>query len=175
MVKSDLFKVIKSRRSIRKYTNENVSNELIEKLIDAARYAPSSHNSQPWEFVVVRDKEKIKKLSKTHMRSGFLVNAPVVIVVCVDTKKCELYPGNICSTSAAVENILLAATGLNLATCWVYAHESEDYKNENYIRKILDIPEHLLVLCMIPVGYAAETPGKKKVRDLNKIIHYEKF
>jgi len=175
MEKSYLMDIIKKRRSIRKFLDKNISNELIKKLIDGARYAPSSHNTQPWEFIVVRDKEKIKHLSKTHQWSEFLANAPVVIVVCVDSEKCEMYPGNMFSVCAAVENMLLTATSLDLATCWVYVHDPKDKKNENHIRKILDIPEHIFVLCMIAVGYASEVPRIKKVRNLNEMIHYEKF
>ena len=172
----DVLEAIKGRRSIRAFKNEDISSETVEKLIDAARWAPSAGNIQPWEFIIVRNPEIKRNLAKAALNQSFIEEAPVVIVVCADEIRSSQGYGFrgktlycIQDTAAATQNIHLAAYSLGLGTCWVGAF------NEEEARKILEIPQGVRPVAIIPVGYPAEKPPARNRRPLNQIIHYEKF
>lgn len=172
----DVLEAIKGRRSIRAFKSEDVPPEIVEKLIDAARWAPSAGNIQPWEFIIVRNPEIKRNLAKAALNQSFIEEAPVVIVVCADEIRSSQGYGVrgktlycIQDTAAATQNIHLAAYSLGLGTCWVGAF------NEEEARKILEIPQGVRPVAIIPVGYPAEKPPARNRRPLNQIIHYEKF
>ena len=172
----DLFEAIKSRRSIRAYTRENVSKEEVEKLIDAARWAPSAGNIQPWEFVVVRDVGIKQKLAVAALDQTFIEEAPVVIVVCADEAQSGGGYGSrgvtlycIQDTAAATQNILLGAHALGLSTCWIGAFQEE------LVKRALNTPQNIRPVAIIPVGYAAEKPEAPTRRSLKEIVHCETF
>jgi nitroreductase len=172
----DVFDAIKERRSIRAYTDEKVSEEDVERLIDAARWAPSAGNIQPWEFVIVKDMETKRKLSDAALNQAFIEKAPVVIVVCADLNRSSRGYGSrgvhlysLQDTAAATENILLAAQELGLATCWVGAfHESE-------VAKAVKAPRNLRPVAIVAVGHPAERPMGSPRRSVDEIVHYETF
>jgi len=172
----DVFEAIKTRRSIRAFTRQDVSKEDVKKLLDAARMAPSAGNIQPWEFIVVRDPQMKRALSIAALDQTFIEEAPVVIVVCADLtlsasgygiRGVRLYC--LQDTAAAIQNMLLAACALGLATCWVGAFHEEE------ARKVLNIPSGVRPVAIIPVGYPAETPEARWKRPLSEIVHYETF
>jgi nitroreductase len=172
----DVLEAIKERRSIRAYTDEEVSEEDVERLIEAARWAPSAGNIQPWAFVVVKDVETKRKLSYATLNQTFIQEAPVVIVVCADLTRSSSGYGSrgvhlysIQDTAAATENILLAAQELGLATCWVGAFR------ENEVAKAVKAPRNLRPVAMIAVGYPAERPATPQKRSFNEIVHYGTF
>lgn len=172
----DVLEAIKGRRSIRAFKSQAVSTEIVERLIDAARWAPSAGNIQPWEFIIVRNPEIKRNLAKAALNQSFIEEAPVVIVVCADEIRSSQGYGVrgktlycIQDTAAATQNIHLAAYSLGLGTCWVGAF------NEEEARKILEIPQGVRPVAIIPVGYPAEKPSARNRRPLNQIIHYEKF
>ena len=172
----DVLEAIKGRRSIRAFKSQAVSTEMVERLIDAARWAPSAGNIQPWEFIIVRNPEIKRNLAKAALNQSFIEEAPVVIVVCADEIRSSQGYGFrgktlycIQDTAAATQNIHLAAYSLGLGTCWVGAF------NEEEARKILEIPQGVRPVAIIPVGYPAEKPPARNRRPLNQIIHYEKF
>ena len=171
-----MLEAIKNRRSIRAFKNEDISSETVEKLIDAARWAPSAGNIQPWEFIIVKNSEVKRRLAEAALNQKFVEEAPIVIVVCADESRSfkgyglrgkSLYC--IQDTAAAIQNIHLAACSLGLATCWVGAFKEED------VRKILDVPDGVRPVALVPVGYPAEKPSPPPRRPLSQIIHYEKF
>jgi len=172
----DVFEAIKKRRSIRAYADEKVSEKDVERLIEAARCAPSAGNIQPWEFVIVKDMETKRKLSDAALNQTFIEKAPVVIVVCADLNRSSRGYGSrgenlysIQDTAAATENILLAAQELGLATCWVGAfHEKE-------VAKAVKAPRNLRPVAIVPVGHPAERPAASPKRSVNEIVHYETF
>jgi nitroreductase len=171
-----LFEAIKSRRSVRAFTREDVSKEEVEKLIDAARWAPSAGNIQPWEFIVVRKPEIKRRLSIAALRQTFIEEAPVVIVVCANQMRSGRGYGArgvnlycLQDTAAAIQNMLLAACALGLATCWVGAFREEEAK------KALNLPEGVRPIAIIPVGHPAEKPLGRSRRPLSEIIHYETY
>ena len=172
----DVFEAIRGRRSIRAFRETDVPKETVEKLIEAASWAPSAGNIQPWEFIVVRNPETKRKLAEAALGQSFIEEAPVVIVVCADEERSARGYGTrgktlycIQDTAAAIQNIHLAAYALGLGTCWVGAFREEE------ARKILEIPDGVRPVAIIPVGYPAESPSPRSRRPLKQIIHYEKF
>ncbi|MFA6255249.1 MAG: nitroreductase family protein [Patescibacteria group bacterium] len=153
----DFWKVLKSRHCVRSFdSNKPVADEQIEKLINAAKMAPSAGNCQDWEFVVVKEKEKKQQLIEQAIsfRQSFVAKAPIVIVVCVDSNKTKDHYGerghdlySIQDTAAATQNLLLATTALGLGACWVGAFD------ENKTREVLNLTDNLRPVVIIPVGY----------------------
>ena len=172
----DVLEAIKERRSIRAFTDEKVSEKDVERLIDAARWAPSAGNTQPLELVVVKDKEMKRKLSEAALNQTFIEKAPVVIVVCADLNRSSRGYGSrgehlysLQDTAAATENILLAAQELGLATCWVGAFREKE------VAKAVKAPRNLKPVAIVPVGHPAERPVAPPKRSVNEIVYYETF
>jgi len=172
----ELLEAIKHRRSVRAYTREDVSEEEVEKLIDAARCAPSAGNIQPWEFVIVRDAEIKQKLAAAALDQTFIEEAPVVIVVCADEAQSNEGYGNrgvtlycIQDTAAAIQNILLVVHALGLGACWVGAFREE------LVKKALNTPMNIRPIAVIPVGHTAEKPRAPSRRAFKEIVHNETF
>lgn len=172
----DVFEAIKTRRSIRAFTKEKVSEEEVQRLIDAARLAPSAGNIQPWKFVIVRDARTKRRLSAAALDQTFIEEAPVVIVVCADEARSGWRYGSrgvilycLQDTAAAVQNILLAACALGLGTCWVGAFHEEE------VRKVVNTPRGMRPVAIVPVGYPAEKPSPRLKRSISEIVHYETF
>jgi len=172
----ELLEAIKGRRSVRAFKRQDVPEETVEKLIDAARHAPSSGNIQPWEFVVVRNLEVKRKLARAALNQAFVEEAPVVIVVCANERRSSMGYGSrgktlycIQDTAAATQNILLTAYSLGLGACWIGAF------NEDEAKLALNAPEGIRPMAIIPVGYPDETPPQRSRRSLSQIVHHENF
>jgi nitroreductase len=172
----DVFEAIKGRRSIRAFTDEPVSEDEVNQLLDAARRAPSAGNIQPWEFVVVRDAKLKRGLVEAALNQTFIEEAPVVFVVCANqTRSSRRYGSRGASlyclqdTAAAIQNINLAAYALGLATCWVGAFQEEE------ARKVLQISDGVRPVAIIPVGHPAEKPAPRSRRPVSEIVHREVF
>jgi nitroreductase len=148
---------ILKRRSIRKYTRENVNDTMITALIKAAMAAPSASNRTPWHFIVIKDRKQLDSLADAHLYGKMLYEAPLCIAVCGDTTVSELYWVQDCS--AATENLLLAAAGLNLGGVWLGVYPRQERVTQ--IKNILQLPSHIIPLNLIAVGHPAE---KKKAR-----------
>jgi len=137
--------LIRKRQSIRKYKQTPVPKDMIIQILEAARIAPSGGNRQPWHFIVVQNKETIKKLAG---RQEWAATAPVMILGLVDKRQQASYYYN--DMGVAFEHIILKATDLGLGTCWMGMMRRSDEAN-----KLLDIPEELEVIIQTPVGYPA--------------------
>lgn len=163
----DTTKCIKTRRSIRSYQDKKIDKKIIEEIIDCARFAPTGHNLQPWEFIIVTNKDNLKLLSEVCTYGKFIKNAACCIVVCGDKHNHHLIE----DCSAATQNILLAANVYGIGSCWV-AGWKRTYNKD--IKNILKIPDDIDIVSVIPLGYPSEKPkiGKK---DLKEIIHWDKF
>lgn len=170
----DVFEAIEKRRSIRNYDPTPVPKEKLEKILEAARFAPSASNVQPRHFIVVTDAEKREALS-AGMFAHFLKQAPMVIVACGDEKKAPKW--HVIDVAIAVENMVLAATGEGLGTCWIGSFD------ENKVRDVLKIPENLKVVVLLAVGYSGgkESLGSKvlrlvrKRRSLDELVSFEEY
>jgi nitroreductase len=172
----DVLEAVKGRRSIRAYKSDNVSSEIVEKLVEAALWAPSAGNIQPWEFIIVRKPEIKRKLVEAALDQTFIEEAPVVIVVCANEVRSSQGYGIrgktlycLQDTAAAIQNIHLTAHSVGLGTCWIGAFKEEE------ARQILNIPKGVRPIAIIPIGYAAESPAPRNRRPLNQIVHYETF
>lgn len=172
----DVLEAIKSRRSIRAFKNQDVPAEIVEELIDAARWAPSAGNIQPWEFIIVQKPKIKRKLVEAALGQTFIEEAPVVIVVCADEEHSSQGYGVrgktlycIQDTAAAIQNIHLTAYSLGFGTCWVGAFREEE------TREILKIPRGIRPVAIIPVGYPAEVPRARSRKPISQIVHYETF
>ena len=145
------------RRSIRKYTSKPVTEEQIEKILRAGMAAPSAGNQQPWHFIVIDDKKLLSEIPKFHPYSSMLNEASCAIVVCGDItlQKYEGYWVQDCS--AATQNMLLMATELGLGSVWLGVYPREE--RVVAVKKLLGIPESVIPLCIISIGYPAEKKG----------------
>ncbi|MDP2900660.1 MAG: nitroreductase family protein [Candidatus Bathyarchaeota archaeon] len=156
--------VLLKRRSIRRYKDAPIPREKILKILEAARIAPSASNKQPWHFIVVEKKETIKQLAK----SEWAAKAPLMIVGLADQEASPNWCSN--DLGIAFEHIALAATNLGLGTCWM-----GQTGREELIRKLLDIPDKLRPVAVMPIGVPDETPPPKERKSLDDIVSWEKF
>jgi len=156
--------VIKKRRSIRKYKDTPVPKEQILEILEAARIAPSASHRQPWHFIVVEDKETIKKLAK----SEWAAKAPVMIVGLADQAASPVWCIN--DLGVAFEHIVLAATDFGLGTCWMGQSNREDL-----VKGLLDVPDNFKVVALTTLGVSDETPAVKERKSLDAIVSWEKY
>lgn len=143
------------RRSIRKYTDKAVSEEQIEQILRAGMAAPSAGNEQPWHFIVINDRDILYEIPKFHPYAQMLTEASHAIVVCGDLTL-QKYQGYwVQDCSAATENMLLMAQDLGIGSVWLGVYPSEDRVKE--LKKLLGLPESVIPLNIISIGYSAET------------------
>ncbi len=173
---NELFNLAAKRRSIRRYTGEKVSDEIVNEILKVALLAPSSWGRHPVEFVVVRDKEMIKKISRCkRMGAGPLPTADVAIVVMVDKSDCELW---IEDAAVASTYILLAAEQFDIGACWIHMRNRAGQRTtaDEEIRQLLNVPEKYSVLNVVALGQKNEKKSPRTEKDLHlENIHYEKF
>ena len=153
---------IATRTSIRDYEARPVEQTKVDKMLRAAMAAPTAMNKQPWHFVVVNQRSVLDALSEANPNAKMLKKAPLAIVVCGDTEKMIEGGGRdfwIQDASAATENLLLAAHAMGLGAVWTGAYPSEERCNS--ISKVLSLPNNLIPLNMVVIGYPAEHPQPK--------------
>jgi nitroreductase len=150
----EVMDAILGRRSIRKYSPQAVDQELIRELLTAAMSAPSAGNEQPWHFVVIKDKNLLNEIPKFHPHSSMLREAPLAILVCGDLTL-EKYKGYwVQDCSAATQNLLLAAHARGLGAVWLGIYPIDE--RVEGMRKLLSLPEHIVPLSVVSLGYPAE-------------------
>lgn len=165
----DTVEAIQNRYSCRSYRADPVSSELLMKLVDAGRLAPSGRGEQPWEFVVVTDVSTLKELAK-QAESGPQIGraAACIAVFCRKDAKYALEDG-----AASTENILLAVTGLGLGACWI-AGDKKPYAGR--VASALNAPPDMKLISLISLGFPAdEIPKDRKRRPLNEVLHWQGF
>ena len=161
----DALEAIKKRRSVRSYTGEPIPRKDIEAILDAGRLAATGGNRQPWDFIVVTERQTIDKLK---IAAEWMDKAGAIIAVVVDpASRWWVEDG-----SAAIENILLAATAMGYGSCWL---EGWTLPHEEEFKKLLGVPADRRLLTLIPLGVPTEWPGKKTKRPLADVIHWERF
>ena len=179
---SELMDTIQSRRSIRRYQEKAVPDEILNKLLEAACWAPSWANTKYWHFVVVNDTEIKKKIQETvsarNPSSLAIVNAPVLLVVCGQLKKSGYYNDEyptkfgdwfMYDLGLATQNLCLAAHDSGLATVIVGLFDQDK------VGKIIKLPVEHEVLVLIPLGYPDHEPSPPKRRELHEFVHYDSF
>lgn len=168
----EALEAILTRRSVRRYTDQPVSDESITGLLKAAMAAPSAQNQQPWEFIVLREHSLLEKLAAASPYAGMVAGAQVAVVVCGDISR-ERSPGYwIQDCSAAVQNLLVAAHASGLGAVWLGIYPRADRVAR--LRDLFALPEHIIPLAAISIGYPAETPGPAERFDPDR-IHFDKW
>lgn len=158
---------IKKRHSTRNFSSKPIATKLIEEIIDSARFAPTARNVQPWEFIVVAQKDTLRMLAALADNGKFIADCPCCIAVfCQDTK---YYLEDGC---AATENILISAADLGIAACWV-AGDKKPYCGK--ISEILGVPPQFKLISLIAMGYAEKEAAVPTKRPLNEVLHWGKF
>lgn len=151
------------RRSIRSYQDRAVEDDKITKLLEAGMAAPSARNIRPWHFVVIKNRDILDKITDIHPYSSMLKEAPLAIAVC--GKHDERYWIQDCS--AAMQNILLAATSLGLGSVWLGVYPREERTQQ--IKELLDLPEDISPLGIASIGYPNETKPNKELYESDKV------
>jgi nitroreductase len=160
----DALEAIRKRRSVRKFTGDIVPREDLEKIVDAGRLAATGSNRQPWEFIVVTDRELKDQLTSI---GKWMKKAGAIIAVVVDPySRWWLEDG-----SAAIENMLIASTALGYGSCWV---EGDALPLEEEFKIILSIPKGKRLLALVPVGVPVEWPTVEK-RPLESVLHWQVY
>jgi nitroreductase len=168
----DVFTAISQRSSVRAYKATDVEEDKLKKILEAARLSPSASNRQDWKFIMVRNKEAKKKLAKAAFGQSFIGEAPVVLVACGTDSKAVMacgQPTHTVDVSIACVFMILQAQELGLGTCWIGAFDQDETK------KILNIPGHVRVVAVIPLGYPNQPASKKIRKNLDQIVCYEKY
>ena len=166
--------LIRKRRSIRRFREQGVEPEKIDLLIEAALRAPSSRGLNPWEFIVVTDRDLLKKLARAKAHgSSFLVNAPLGIVICADPQRCDVWIED-CSIASIF--IHLTAESIGLGSCWVQIRDrvcNDSMTSKDYVKEVLSIPRAMRVESIIALGYPDEKkpPHPGEDLDYKKVFH----
>jgi len=180
----EFFEVLESRRSVRSFEERPVPEELLRRVIEAVRNAPSAGNMQPWELVVVRERDAIHRIVETTFtgfdpssgqQQAWLEGAPVIVVTCADVKRSASRYGAMGSqvavldTAAAVQCMLLAAVAVGLGSCWVSGFDPVA------LAHALRLPDTLKPLAILPLGFPAAVPGAPPRFALEDFVHWESF
>ncbi|MCK5641759.1 MAG: nitroreductase family protein [Gammaproteobacteria bacterium] len=163
---------IKLRRSVRSYQEKEVEKEKLNKVLEAARLAPSASNRQEWKFIVVKDKETKEKLAIAASDQTFIAEAPIILVACATESQSIMLCGQpryTVDVSIAMSFIILQARELGLGTCWIGAFE------EPSVKEILGIPNHIRVVAITPLGYPAQDPPARPRKKLEQIVCFDKY
>lgn len=164
--------LIKKRRSVRRYEERAVEPEKIETLLRAAMQAPSAKNQQPWEFIVVTDKEKRESISKMSPYSGFAADAPVLIITLCDLDRADQFNWWVSDMAACTENILLQAVEEGLGACWCGFYPYADRVEP--LKELFDLPRNIMPFSIVTLGYPA-----RESRIVDRFeparVHYEKY
>jgi nitroreductase len=159
---------ILSRRSVRKYENKEIPQEVVDHILEAGRQAPSAINKQPIRFVVVKDGELTRNFSSA-LFNRFIKDAPMVIVGCADIKSLLTGKWAIIDATIALQNMVIAAWSLGVGSCWIGAFD------EDKIKQLLKIPQNWKIVALVTFGYPAEEPKPKKKKAIEELFGFNSF
>src|SRR5438094_7726617 len=198
MNSASLLQIIKKRRSVRVYKAGKVSDKQLEAILEGARWAPSGANTQPWEFVVTRDRKKMKRIREIYdnewrqrkredpvnykgLKKDYVGDVSVIVLACGDPRTKAVYLTTRqqadreklfqASMANAVQQMMLAAASMNLGTVWVSVREEV----EPELRKLFQVPEALRLLWVVPIGHARSWPRAKPRRSITAFTHFEVY
>ena len=174
----EFYEVIRTRRSVRSYKPDPIPDDVLQRVLEAARIAPSGSNRQPWRFIIVRDEETKKKLVPACHNQSWIAEAPIIVVACAQELAYNRggYMGKlsgIMDVTIAFTHLILAARAEGLGTCWIGAFDNEQ------VKEVLGVPSGWNVAALTPLGYPAE--GESAFREpvgrkpLDEIISTDKF
>ncbi|MHA1557371.1 MAG: nitroreductase family protein [Candidatus Heimdallarchaeota archaeon] len=165
----DTLELLKSRRSIRKYKSQPVEEEKLNKCLEAARWAPSASNKQPWEFLIVKDEVMRKKFAEIHPYAKFVAESPVVFIPLTNPEIHSKY--HMSDTALTILHFMIQAHAEGLGTCWAGVIGTSF---EAEIKKLLNIPEHLNVMALVALGYPDQVRDSSR-KQLEELIHWELY
>ena len=172
----ELFEALRERRSVRSFTSEPIPSTFLEKILEAARWAPSAGNCQARDVIIIQNDKIKQKLSAAALDQICIEEAPINIVVCANELRSARRYGDrgkafycILDAAATVQNILLAAHGLGLGACWIGAF------NDQLVSEILYLPTWLRPVAIIPIGHPGETPEKPQRLSLKDLVHIDRY
>jgi nitroreductase len=170
----EFYEVIKERKSVRKYKPDPIPDDVLHRILETGRIAPSAKNIQPWHFVVVKNPEIKEMVAEACRGQRFMAEAPVIICGCALEDIAWGRMGGYMSSFAvdlaiAMEHMILAAANEGLGTCWIGAFVEKD------VKKILGIPDNVRVVALTPVGYPAEVPKDRGRKLFKDIVSYDKY
>jgi nitroreductase len=172
VIHMETLEAIHTRRSIRRFTSKKVDDSDIQKIIHAGMMAPSAGNEQPWQFLVICNRQTLDEIPKAHPYAEMVPQTSAAILLCGDLTL-ETRKGYwVQDCAAAMENMLLATHALGLAGVWLGVHPREP--RTTAIRNLFALPEHIVPFSILPIGYAAEKKEKVDRFDPSR-IHYEKW
>jgi len=166
----EVLEAIRTRRSIRKYKDQDVADDLIDQILTAGTWAPSGMDNQPWRFAVIRDKKLKSDIAKLAEQTKMLENAPVIIPVFFDHNAGYDNTKDIQTMGACLQNMLLAIHGLGLGGLWL----GEIRKNMDKVRVLCGAPEKYELMAVIVLGYSAQKAVKGKRKDLEDVVFLRK-
>jgi nitroreductase len=168
----DVHAAIAARRSIRAYRDRGVPEDVLRRVLEAARLAPSARNRQEWRFIVVRDEAKRRALAAASKGQDFVAGAPVCLAFCANEDQyvmsCGQKAGPV-DTSIALAYVTLAAVAEGLGTCWLGAF------HEDQVKDILGVPAGARVVGMMCLGYPAESPTARPRKPFDEVVRFEKW
>jgi len=168
----NVYEAMKGRRSVRAYQDKQIPEDVLNRILDAARIAPTAKNRQEFKLVVVKDADMRKKMQEAANNQPFVSQASVVIAAIGltpnDTMRCEV-PTDPVDVAIAIDHITLAAVEEGLGTCWIGSFFQDK------AREVLGIPSSCKVIELLTLGYPADSPKPKSRKSLEEIVCYEKF
>lgn len=170
----EFYEVINRRLSVRSYKPDPVPEEVLNRILEAGRRAPSAKNYQPWKFIVVREEAVRQALVPACRNQGFIAQAPIVICGCALEELAWKGMGGYWSAAVvdvtiALEHIILAATAEGLGTCWIGAFKEEE------VRRVLEIPAGVKPVALTPLGYPAQEPKPRDRKPLSEIVCFDRY
>lgn len=172
----ELFEAIMERRSVRAFKPTPIPDELLDKILEAARWAPSAGNCQARDFIIVQDLEVKRKLCEAALGQGFIEDAPLNVVVCANERRSARRYGSrgrgfycLLDAAASVQNILLAVHALGLGACWIGAF------NDRMVAEVLNLPQWLRPVAIIPIGYPDEKPWTTPRLPLKNLVYINRY
>ncbi len=166
----DIFEIIKTRRSIRKFTDEPISDEMINKIIEAGMWAPSGMNNQPWKFAVIKDNSLKEKISGLTHYSKIILSAHVLIAVFLDHSESYDRTKDTQAIGACIQNMLLSIHSVGLGAVWL----GEILKNKEKVLEVVGGSKDLELMAVIALGHPADKGGKVTRNGLDKTIFFRK-
>ena len=172
----DVEEAIKRRRSVRSFKPDPIPEKDLNRILDAARWAPSAGNCQPLEMIVVEEDKTKNRLADAALGQNFIAEAPINLVICANLPRTEKRYGKrgtdlyaIQDTAASVQNVNLMAISLGYATCWIGAFD------EDKVSKVIETPEEIRPMAIVPIGKPDEEPEAPERRELEEITHQKKY
>jgi len=173
----DFYEVIRTRRSVRKFKTDDIPDEVLNRVLDAARIAQSGNNWQPWKYIVIRNRERMKEMLPVCGGRSFIAEAPVLVVACGErlTVNRGGYMGDLSmlvDVSISFDHLTLAARAEGLGTCWIGSF------NNDGVKKYLNIPDDVQVVALTPMGYPADADAfseRTNRKALDEIVSYETY